>query len=193
MAYEFKKLSEMELLDSVPKNAAVLAEVDGVIRRVPGDGLGSGGGVTVTDLLPETVYSDFEFSDDFGIYGTKYQANGALIEGETYSICWDATVYKCVAQYYGEGMVALGNAADWGLSGNGEPFVALDVAAGAGLIGSLTDTEAGGTHTVRIYQEVAAPGMAYDHVIFNSSTAGSSKQFKLTVDDSGAVTATEII
>lgn len=44
MAYEFKKLSDVARLDSVPEGAAVLAEVDGAIRRVPGDGLGGGGG-----------------------------------------------------------------------------------------------------------------------------------------------------
>lgn len=43
MAYEFKKLSDVTLLDSVPEGATVLAEVDGAIRRVPGDGLGGGG------------------------------------------------------------------------------------------------------------------------------------------------------
>lgn len=46
MAYEFKKLSDVTLLDSVPEGATVLAEVDGAIRRVPGDGLGGGGGQT---------------------------------------------------------------------------------------------------------------------------------------------------
>lgn len=42
--YEFKKLSDVTLLDSVPSGATVLAEVDGAIRRVPGDGLGGSGG-----------------------------------------------------------------------------------------------------------------------------------------------------
>lgn len=40
--YEFKKLSDVTLLDSVPEGATVLAEVDGVINRVPGGGLGGG-------------------------------------------------------------------------------------------------------------------------------------------------------
>lgn len=45
MAYEFKKLSDVTLLDSVPQGATVLVEVDGVINRVPGDGLGGDGQV----------------------------------------------------------------------------------------------------------------------------------------------------
>lgn len=58
MAYEFKRLSDVTLLDSVPNNATVLAEVDGAIRRVPGNGLGGGnsaGGYTVD--YPETTYT----------------------------------------------------------------------------------------------------------------------------------------
>lgn len=40
MAYEFKKLSDVEVLDEVPENANALVEVDGAIKRVPGNGLG---------------------------------------------------------------------------------------------------------------------------------------------------------
>ncbi len=32
----------------------------------------------------------------------------------------------------------------------------------------------------------------YDHVIIKSSTPGSTKKFKLTIDDTGVLTATEI-
>ena len=42
MSYVFKKLSEVEALTEVPEGAKVLAEVGGVIRRVPGSGLGGG-------------------------------------------------------------------------------------------------------------------------------------------------------
>lgn len=41
MAYEFKRLADVELLDKVPEGCSVLAEVDGVERRLPGEGLGS--------------------------------------------------------------------------------------------------------------------------------------------------------
>ena len=43
MAYEFKKLAEVEAMAEVPKGASVLAEVNGAIKGVPGDGLGGGG------------------------------------------------------------------------------------------------------------------------------------------------------
>ena len=50
MAYEFKKLSELEVLDAVPEGASVLAEVGGVIKRVPGEGLGGSGTIPEFDL-----------------------------------------------------------------------------------------------------------------------------------------------
>lgn len=37
---DFTKLSEVEALEEVPEGASVLAEVNGVIKRVPGEGLG---------------------------------------------------------------------------------------------------------------------------------------------------------
>lgn len=41
MAYEFKRLADVELLDRVPEGCSVLAEVGGVEKRIPGEGLGS--------------------------------------------------------------------------------------------------------------------------------------------------------
>lgn len=51
MAYEFKKLSELEALDAVPEGASVLAEVGGVIKRVPGEGLCGSGTIPEFDLV----------------------------------------------------------------------------------------------------------------------------------------------
>lgn len=42
MDYEFKKLAEVESLSEVPENATVLAEVNGLVKRVPSSGLGGG-------------------------------------------------------------------------------------------------------------------------------------------------------
>lgn len=48
MAYEFKRLADVEALREVPENATVLAEVNGSIKRVPGNGLGgSGNGIVI--------------------------------------------------------------------------------------------------------------------------------------------------
>lgn len=51
MAYEFKRLADVEALSEVPENATVLAEVDGSIKRVPSGGSGGGAGTLVVNLL----------------------------------------------------------------------------------------------------------------------------------------------
>jgi hypothetical protein len=50
MAYEFKKLSDVEALTEVPENATVLAEVNGAIKRIPGNGLGGSSSGLVISL-----------------------------------------------------------------------------------------------------------------------------------------------
>lgn len=49
--YDFKKLSEVELLSEVPDGASAFVEVNGDVKRVPGSGLG-GGGVATAILRP---------------------------------------------------------------------------------------------------------------------------------------------
>ena len=40
MAYNFKNLADVEMLDIVPEESSVLIETNGQIRRAPGEGLG---------------------------------------------------------------------------------------------------------------------------------------------------------
>lgn len=54
MAYEFKKLGEVEALESVPEGANALIETNGEIKRVPGSGLGGGGGIKTAILVLDT-------------------------------------------------------------------------------------------------------------------------------------------
>lgn len=46
MAYDFQKLADVELLEEVPDGASAFVAVDGVVKRVPGSGLGGGGVAT---------------------------------------------------------------------------------------------------------------------------------------------------
>ena len=55
MAYEFMSLAEVEALPEVPENATVLAEVDGSIKRIPGNGLGGGKSLVIV----ESSFTDF--------------------------------------------------------------------------------------------------------------------------------------
>ena len=62
MAYEFTKLSEVELLESVPDNASAFVEVDGTVKRVPGSRLGGGGIKTAVVKAPgyDSAVSDVQ-------------------------------------------------------------------------------------------------------------------------------------
>lgn len=56
MAYEFMSLAEVKALSEVPENATVLAEVDGSIKRIPGEGLGGSGNNLV---IVESSFTDY--------------------------------------------------------------------------------------------------------------------------------------
>lgn len=55
MAYEFTKLGEVEALEKVPEGANALIEIEGDIKRVPGDGLSSG---IKTAIIKSSDYDD---------------------------------------------------------------------------------------------------------------------------------------
>lgn len=57
MAYEFKKIAEVEALDKVPDGANALIEVNGEIKRVPGNGLGGAGGIA-TAIIKSSDYDN---------------------------------------------------------------------------------------------------------------------------------------
>jgi hypothetical protein len=90
---------------------------------------------------------------DYGVYTYQWYYTYDLIVGETYIVRWDDVDYTCVAQDAGtlmSGAVAVGNLSDFKLSGNNEPFV-ISVVSGYGVMyASLTDREAGNSHSVSI-------------------------------------------
>lgn len=58
MAFEFKRLADVETLSEVPENATVLSEVNGAIKRIPSVGLGGGSGniiVLVQDADSDSI------------------------------------------------------------------------------------------------------------------------------------------
>ena len=108
-----------------------------------------------TVILAEQTRS-FALYESFGLYGATATDKAELIVGETYSVVWDNETYICTAQDSSAVLpesVLIGNASAFGLSGNNEPFIILSASdAALSDIVSLTDTEAGCTHTVAIYQ-----------------------------------------
>lgn len=57
MAYSFKNLADVELLEEVPEGCTAFAEVDGVVKRVPSKGLGSEGGIK-TAIIKDSMYDN---------------------------------------------------------------------------------------------------------------------------------------
>ena len=132
--------------------------------------------------------------------GTAYGDLPALeiVEGKTYAVNWDGTEYECVC-------VALGTSLNLGntyiLGGpddTGEPFAYYyDYDKGESYFATL-DTAATHTISVKTIAETVTPMAAeflpseINELIMNSSTTGSTKKFKITVDDSGNISATAV-
>jgi hypothetical protein len=57
MAYNFKNLADVELLEEVPEGCTAFAEVDGVVKRVPSKGLGGEGGIK-TAIIKRSDWDD---------------------------------------------------------------------------------------------------------------------------------------
>lgn len=110
----------------------------------------------LVDIRPSVQYDNFKLHSTYGIYYVDKIEDYALAIGETYIVYWDGIEYECVAQDGSQllsGSVLLGNVADFGLSGNNEPFIIGNIGNQGSQYFSLTDQEAGGSHTVRITQE----------------------------------------
>lgn len=88
MAYEFKKLSEVEALNEVPDGANALVEVGGEIKRVPGNGLGGAGGIA-TAIIKSSDY-------DSAVAGVS-----------TYAAMADPVAYSCINMTYEEARAIL--------------------------------------------------------------------------------------
>lgn len=174
---------------------------------------GGGGGGSVPkpltyDYMPEgypkktmgtvTVMAEqgIEFSDDHG--STEYYGNLAgpfeISEGQTYTVNWDGTAYVCVC-VLSHSRPVLGNLSVVGAGDDtGEPFF-FDATGGMFI---TLNTSATHTISVTTVEEVITPMAAVflpsevDVLIMNSSTTNSTKKFKITVNDSGTISATEV-
>ena len=153
------------------------------------------------DILPTTTYDQFEFNDMFGIYTKEVPESFHLTIGETYKVSWDGTTYTCAAQDSNAlfaNSIALGNVAPFGpgFTGNNEPFVLATIGNGGTLYAALTDSAAGGSHTIRIYQaNVAYEKVKAEHIPFeempaatNFSIGGIKAGPDIMIDSEGHVT-----
>ena len=140
--------------------------------------------VVEEDVLPLTTYTDFAMNTTYGVYAVDKYVPYTLTIGESYFVVWDGETYECVCQDASAvipGGVVLGNGVNWGLLGNNEPFAIATLNQGGAITGSIADTEAGGTHTIRIYQETEST--ASDMVITPSAETKVLSKVTITKPD----------
>lgn len=107
MAYSFKNLADVELLEEVPEGCTAFAEVDGVVKRVPSKGLGGEGGIK-TAIIKDSEY-------DNALAGLQT----ALAEEEP------TLTYECTNMTFEEAYQAMAN---------GEPLACIGMLGGEGAM-----------------------------------------------------------
>lgn len=153
-------------------------------------------GAPVETVLVEESTVSFSISGS-GIYTAALESTFSLTVGDIYKISWDGSVYECTCVSFPDNMKLIGNPSIMGdTADTGEPFIIVDSDQGV-HIGTL-DTSP--THTISISQYSSGEVVKIDEkfipdvssLTIKSSTAGSTKKFRITVDDSGTITATEV-
>lgn len=145
-------------------------------------------------LLAEQRFEGFALNSEYGAYAYDiYPAPASLVLGETYTVVWDGVAYACSAQdvsFLLPGGIGLGNLADFGGIGNGEPFVIgwLNPSDGSGGGVTLFSFDTQLAHTAAVHQVVAdetLPGIVLedfngndsvhnkDRVMFDTSDGGT--------------------
>ena len=153
--------------------------------------------VQTTTLMEEQELA-FTLSEADGVYMTQFTNAFEIINGQTYTINWDGTEYECIG-IVNKSQSALGNLSiAGGGADTGEPFMYVyNTKQHSGMF-ATPDTAASHTISVKTAEEIVTPMAAeflpseINELIMNSSTTGSTKKFKITVDDSGTLKATEI-
>lgn len=148
------------------------------------------------ELLPPTVVT--EFTDK----GNAYLPVFEIVGGEKYRVYYNGAKYEVIAQniYNEEMSVAGARLGDWSAweypfviiyfagDGNEDASTMLRVADG---VTEVVLSVARGSDEMKKLDEKFLPD-SVECVTLRSGTAGSSKLFKITVDDTGIITATEV-
>ena len=155
-----------------------------------------------TTTLMEEQRLSFEYREN--LYIATFPVSIDLVEGQTYVVTFDGIIYKCLCklnrnvEYIGSDQNEYG-----GLVGD-EPFCVSNGLVAArydDYLGQYTEHTIGITtviETITPMSEEFMPVIPSDKMptvpclLVNSSTTNSTKVFKLTVDDSGAISATEV-
>lgn len=186
----FKLEGEVEAPNKMPKEF-LPEEVDWTTVKDRPFHIGEGWVV----LLPETSY---ELMDEVAHSFINDVELIPLVHQNEYKVIFNGEEYFCTGKIYGE-VLFLGNY--WMVSSKAEkteePFCIASYNGKSSIVGP----DGGGTVTVSIFErgtveklnEEALPeSITLDSILLSSSTEGSKKRFRITVDDSGTITATEV-
>ena len=152
-------------------------------------------GVQTTTLIEE---QELAFAYEKELYTASLTNAFVFVVGQTYTVNWDGTEYECVCSTFNSvpmiGNLSILNAGN----DTGEPFFGVRGADRDTVVFYTLDTSASHTISVTTVGEVITP-MAREflpsevnELIMNSSIPESTKKFKITVDDSGTISATEV-
>ena len=153
-----------------------------------------------TVTLMEEQEVAFALAGDAGPYMANLTNALVIVEGQTYTVNWDGTDYECEC-FVVKSFPSIGNSSILGgVDDAGEPFLyAYNPNKASGQFLTL-DPSATHTISVKTVDEVITPMaeeflpniLDIDSIILKSSTTDSTKKFKITVDDSGTISATEV-
>lgn len=130
MAYEFKKLSEVESVDEFPEGAKVLIENNGNINRCAADGLGGGGGYHWIHLDVDVESQEISCDEEITFDSLKADISNGLmpacileVEGEAYMTYIGSLSVIAIDGDGGQAMFSLGTSGAVVLqSGDGENY-----------------------------------------------------------------------
>ena len=193
-----------------------MSVIDAIIaKKLCGGGGGSVPKPLTYDYMPEgypkkttgtvTLMEYPEIPFELTSSGTSYRGTlpnqlvFEIVVGQTYTVNWDGTEYECIGVAHGEHKYIIGNLSIMNAGvDTGEPFLyTYDNANPRGQFNTL-DTAASHAISVKTTGEVITPiaeeflPSEVNELIMNSATQGSTKKFKITVDDSGTISATEV-
>ena len=212
MSYEFTKLSEVPAVSEFPEGANAIIETNGEIKRCSSSGGGSVPKPLTYDYMPEgyptkamgTVMlleeQELAFTSTMGKYAAKLTNALDIIVGQTYTVNWDGTEYECVCSDFNSQRV-LGNLSIYGVGNDtGEPFIYVYDSSQPTAGFTTHDTSPSHTISIKRIDEIVIPMaeeflpniLETNSIIMNSSTTDSTKKFKITVDDNGTISATEV-
>lgn len=140
----------------------------------------------IKEYTPLVEVQEVNFPVSGGSQGVGLQDQFVLVEGQTYVVIWDGTEYERVAKTFSStpyfGNLALAGAGE----NTGEPFLCAML---SGKVAWFADTAAIHTIGVSLVSKTVTPMAEYFLPVL---TSPNGTKYKLTVDDSGTISATEV-